>query len=285
MKSENSLYRDRYNVINIANPPKSMFTVEKTCRKNFKSFINVFHYHDWYELYYITKGRCVYQVANKSFLLEPGDWIFIPPKVKHKNFYRTENTERYLVYFSKDYINPCLHGKICEFALKTCFSPENKESTYLTNLISNALEEFQNPSEFSKELYKSYLFQIMITLLTKAPMKESDGQNMNMYFLAQNTIEYINDHFNENITLNELADMNYITPGYLSSVFKKATGFNISNFIQTRRLIHAKNLLCETDDSISVISEKCGFNDSNYFSVVFKKYTSQSPLQYRKTHS
>ena len=110
-------------------------------------------------------------------------------------------------------------------------------------------------------------------------------RTMNMYFLAQNTIEYINDHFNENITLNELADMNYITPGYLSSVFKKATGFNISNFIQTRRLIHAKNLLCETDDSISVISEKCGFNDSNYFSVVFKKYTSQSPLQYRKTHS
>lgn len=285
MKSEDILYRDQYNIIDRENPPKSIFTVEKTYRKNYKSIINAFHYHEWYELYYLTQGRCVYKLEKKSFLLEPGNWIFIPPKAKHKNIYRTENTERYLIYFSKDYINPSLFGKICELSSKACFAPKREAGEYLAELINKLLIEFKNPGEFSTELYKSYLFQIMVTLLTKVSEKECDEQNSSMYFFAQNTIEYINEHFHERITLNELADMNYVTPGYLSNIFKKATGFNISNYIQTRRLIHAKKLLCETDDSILEISEKCGFNDSNYFSVAFKNYTSMSPKQYRKMHS
>lgn len=196
MKSEDILYRDRYNMIDVANPPKSIFTVEKAYRQNYKTIINAFHYHEWYELYYITQGRGEYRLENKS-----------------------------------------------------------------------------------------YLFQIMVTLLAKVPAKEINDESSNMYFFVQNTIEYINDHFSERITLNELADMNYVTPGYLSNIFKKATGFNISNYIQATRLLHAKKLLCETDASILEISEKCGFNDSNYFSVVFKNYTSMSPKQYRKMYS
>lgn len=285
MRSEDSLYRDQYNVINTGNPPKSMFTVEKMCRKNYKSIVNAFHYHEWYELYYIAKGRCLYRLEDKSFLLEQGDWIFIPPKVKHKNVYRTEYTERYLVYFSKDYINPCLYSKLWEFTAKACFRPKSEEQTYLLGLMDRLLDEFSNPGDFCQELYKSYLFQIMVMLLTRGFEKESDEGNANIYFFAQNTIEYINDHFHERITLDELADMNFVTPGYLSRIFKKATGFNISNYIQTRRLIHAKKLLCETEDSISEISEQCGFNDSNYFSVVFKNDTSMSPKQFRKMHS
>ena len=286
MKSDRSLYRDQYNIIDRANPPKSMFTVEKACRKGFKSFIDAFHYHEWYELYYITEGQCIYQVANKTFSLETGDWIFIPPRVKHKNVYRSETTDRYLIYFSKDYINPCLYNKLCELVSKAHFKPQAKERALLTGLIERLLYEFQNPCEFSDEIYKSYLFQIMVTLLTKMPEKRSgnpyDEEDTNIFFFVRHTIEYIDGHFNERINLNELADMNYITPGYLSTIFKRVTGIHLSDYIQARRVSYAKKLLCETDASISEISEKCGFNDTNYFSTVFKKHTAMSPKQYRK---
>lgn len=187
MKSDRSLYRDQYNIIDRANPPQNIFTVEKTYRTDFKSFIDAFHYHEWYELYYITEGRCVYQLANRSFLLEAGDWFFIPPRVKHKNIYRSENTERYLIYFSKNHINPCLYSKIGELASRAYFRPQNKEKIHLSELIEKLLNEFQDPCEFCDEIYKSYLFQIMVTLLTRVADKNygepCDELNTNMFFL------------------------------------------------------------------------------------------------------
>lgn len=279
----NSLMNDRINLIDSDNPPKSFFTLEKMHRINFTPNDCPYHYHDWYELYYIIEGNIMYRTKHNNYFIEQGGWIFIPPKVKHKTIYSSSDSTRYLFYFSKDYINPSLYQKLDQLIAHTAFAPSSSISSYLDDIVNRVYNEFQNPSDLSDEFYKCYLFEILATLLKDA--EEKPTQDNNNHFLVENTITYINKHFNEKINLQALADINYVTPNYLSRLFKQITGINLFEYIQTIRFNHAKKLLTETNEPISQVAEKCGFGDANYFSYTFKKSESVSPLQYRKLRS
>lgn len=93
---------------------------------------------------------------------------------------------------------------------------------------------------------------------------------------------YIRRHLHQNITRSELASHVWLNEDYLSRLFKKETGKKLSDYILDERIGQAKSLLARTDLSISVIALKCGFNDSTYFSYVFKKQTAMTPVDFRK---
>lgn len=93
---------------------------------------------------------------------------------------------------------------------------------------------------------------------------------------------YIRRHLHQNITRSELANYVWLNEDYLSRLFKKETGKKLSDYILDERIGQAKSLLARTDLSISVIALKCGFNDSTYFSYVFKKQTSMTPVDFRR---
>lgn len=275
---------DQRNAINSDNPPKSIFTLEKRSWKDYKPNYTPYHYHDWYELYYITEGSVMYRMKHNNYFIEQGCWIFIPPKTNHKSIYNSANSTRYLFNFSKDYINTSLYQKLDQFISHTAFNPSKQTSVYLDDVVNRAYNEFQNPNDFSDEFYKCYLFEIMATLLKSAEGNPT-RDNLNNNFIIENTITYINKHFSEKINLQELADINYVTANYLSRLFKQITGITLTEYIQTIRLDHSKTLLKATNEPIALIAEKCGFGDPNYFSYTFKKAESISPLQYRKLKS
>ena len=226
----------------------------------------------------------MYRMKHNNYFIEQGGWIFISPKTNHKSIYSSTNSTRYLFNFSKDYINSSLYPKLDQFIAHTAFNPSLQASSYLNDIVNRAYNEFQNPSELSDEFYKCYLFEILAILLKDAEGKPIQD-NLNNNFIIENTITYINKHFSEKLNLQELADINYVTPNYLSRLFKQITGINLSEYIQTTRLNHSKTLLKTTNEPIALIAEKCGFGDPNYFSYTFKKVESVSPLQYRKLKS
>ena len=84
--------------------------------------------------------------------------------------------------------------------------------------------------------------------------------------------------------LEEMEDISNVSVSYLSRKFKQIIGMGISEYIQMYRINIAKKLLVQSDESILSISSKCGFNDSNYFSSVFKRKEGISPLKYRKRY-
>ena len=80
------------------------------------------------------------------------------------------------------------------------------------------------------------------------------------------------------LTLPNVAKHFFISPEHLSRMLKKETGFGFSEYLNLLRLQYAETLLQQSGNlSISEISEQCGFNDSNYFSVKFKKQYGISP--------
>ncbi len=87
------------------------------------------------------------------------------------------------------------------------------------------------------------------------------------------------------LSLMEISRSVNFSPAYLSSIFNKECGYGITTYINQTRIDMAIRLLVEGNDQISVISEKVGYLNTNYFGVVFKKYTGLSPSEYRILNS
>lgn len=90
-------------------------------------------------------------------------------------------------------------------------------------------------------------------------------------------IQYIHEHFSENITLNDLANQVYISRNYLSQIFKKATGISFNQYLTQVRMEKAKAMILEGKYLIYEIAERVGFKNVPYFSTLFKKHTGLNP--------
>ena len=96
-------------------------------------------------------------------------------------------------------------------------------------------------------------------------------------------LEYLHENFSSELSLNETAKRYSVSPEHLSRSFKKETGLGFNEYVTTIRMKHAEQLLKRSDSpSISEIALNCGYNDSNYFSKIFKSVHGVAPLKYKK---
>lgn len=95
---------------------------------------------------------------------------------------------------------------------------------------------------------------------------------------------YIDSHFRQSLSLQELADLVHFSPSYLSRIFHQETGLTIKAYVNERRLCYAMNLLRNTELSIQEIAAECGFSTPSHFNRVFKQHTGGSPLEFRHLH-
>jgi two-component system response regulator YesN len=98
-------------------------------------------------------------------------------------------------------------------------------------------------------------------------------------------IQYINEHFDDELSLEKLANVVYVTSGYLSRIFKEETGVSLVDWIHNVRVDRAKDLLKNPKWKTYEIAEKVGYNDYKYFSHIFRKTTGLSPRDYRNRYS
>ena len=95
-------------------------------------------------------------------------------------------------------------------------------------------------------------------------------------------LDYVREHYTDEIYLRDLADQVYLNEAYCSVLFKKNTGKNFSDYVNGLRIRGAKEMLETTAKSVEEIGKAVGFRDYYYFNKVFKKYTALTPAQYRK---
>ncbi len=100
--------------------------------------------------------------------------------------------------------------------------------------------------------------------------------------LIENINEYIKKYYKENINLNSISDVFFISPNYLSSIFNERNKVSITEYINLLRIEESKKYLLDRSMSVSDICKKVGFNNSSYFSQIFKKFNSITPNEYRK---
>ncbi len=109
---------------------------------------------------------------------------------------------------------------------------------------------------------------------------------MDMVVGSQNAVQevcrYIREHLSEELSRNELAATVFMSPHYLSHVFREKTGDSLTNYITEQRIQKAKELLLSSNQSIRDIALACGFQNISYFAKQFKRATGKTPQAYRK---
>lgn len=124
-------------------------------------------------------------------------------------------------------------------------------------------------------------FLVLITLLSRAYSKFEQFQSTQINNMTR-VFFYMQSHYNEKITLSQLADMAHLSERHFTRKFREIYRQSPAQYLLGVRLRRAASLLEETDHSISSIALECGFNDINYFSKAFKDAYHASPSQYRK---
>ncbi len=102
--------------------------------------------------------------------------------------------------------------------------------------------------------------------------------------LVQKVINHINLNMDSQLSLKNLAAMCYISPSYLSNLFKQETGQTLTDYINTQRVRRAAQRLTTGNDGIAAVAEQVGILDVNYFTKIFKKVMGVTPTQYRREH-
>lgn len=102
------------------------------------------------------------------------------------------------------------------------------------------------------------------------------------YNLLENIFIYIDNNIKNKITLNEITDSCSISQGYLSRIFREQLNVSVMDYIHIKKIYLAKVYFYFTTDSIAEVAFKLGYNESSYFSKVFKKYENVTVKQYKK---
>jgi len=247
------------------------------------------HWHEHLEFVHIIKGGMINHCNSDSLPGKAGDIITINSRELHG--YSLVETPIHLF---------CV---VMDIGFLKSRHSTNAESKIISAIASGEMQ-FKNVAEndpvlidaFSR-LYHAYKgkgvdysfivrasMMMIVARLVKMYVKTSaDNLRFNNRTLDQinNVILYIDEHYKENISLNELADTLGVTRYYFSRFFKKMTGSSPVDYLNNYRIHKAITLLIETDESITDIAMDVGFNDSNYFSRVFKNLTGNPPSMYR----
>ncbi len=131
----------------------------------------------------------------------------------------------------------------------------------------------------SMDELRSYLYLLILDCIQVSTDIDNNARNK-----IKIGIKYIQDNYNKDIAINELAEKFAISPNYFSTIFKRETGQTTVNYIKDLRLKKACEYLINTNKSIVEISKEIGYEDSQYFFRVFKKATGRTPLEYRRLH-
>lgn len=149
------------------------------------------------------------------------------------------------------------------------------------------LELISIASNVSNLLVDTYLAANLINTLSTSILTAAAGNSRKVIanHQIQEAIQYIDQHFTENITLEEIANHVFLSKHYFHRLFTQTVNCTPHTYVNTLRIRFAKELLRNTAFSVQEISAKIGFENHSHFTQVFKNYESITPLAYRKKWS
>lgn len=237
------------------------------------------HFHNSYEIYYLIDGDTNYFIGDEIFHIHPGSVVFIPKGVLHKtDSEECLTNERFLININDsvpdDDIKRIL-DTLCEE--RVVYIPQN-EISFFNDLIFKIESEYDSGGKFRLALMRSYISELLILILRKKikyvpHLTEAEK-------VIKNVSGYISENFGEELTLKSLSKRFAMSESYLSRKFKTVCGIGLNEYITYVRITKAESILKNEAASITDAASRCGFNDSNYFSSVFKKLKGITPLKY-----
>lgn len=150
----------------------------------------------------------------------------------------------------------------------------------LTTAIQFVIRHNENPTDDTDLLTAQQIVNILTTICTESGKAEDDTSALSGKL--KSILHYLDEHYTENISLDQLAEQFFISKYYLSREFKKEYGTTIIQYVLAKKITNAKELLRYSNHSIEEIARLCGIDDASYFNKVFKKMEGCTASEYRK---
>lgn len=269
-------------------------------RSDNKNFDGVMHKHNFIELIYVISGRAIHQIEGSSYMIKKGNTVMVDYGVAHALTAIAEDEEHFLTYdllFTPDFFNISalenheFYSLASSYLFSSLFAEFDSESVprnlIKTNskefrlLFENIYEEYENREKGFQNIIRAYLIELIIKIFREID-KYQPTFTQNHYELVQKAIDHMRENYKAHISLDDIVSGIFLSKNYFRQIFKKTTGTSISSFIQSLRINEACRLLETTDDSSSLISPECGFNDTKFFYLTFKRTMGMTPAEYRK---
>ena len=243
-------------------------------------------YHSGYKLFFILRGSVIFFVDDKEVYLKKNQFLIIPPFAKHRSLYTEfEKTLRCEIQFMPEYLDPEVLDIITSLEKDGIVRDIPQQYMEQLQFYFTQMNTYQKNPEYpySSLMLKTLLTSVSILLLHYSV--SGGGQRIkNVNNSVKQAIDFINENYHKSITPKMLAENLFVSERTLYRLFKENIGLTITEYINYVRIINAKRLMTDTAFSITDIAYHCGFNDSSYFSTVFKKCTGISPRIYRSKH-
>ncbi len=249
-----------------------------------------YHYHDFNKILIFLNGDVTYNIEGRSYDLSQNDIVFVNAGEVHKPVINSHCTyERIVIYVSPDFLASYQKE---DYDLNSCFARAHKEQSHVLRVRSYAnsslcsavrsLEASIPDNGYASELYHEILFLAFMIELNRAAIRNDiayiSNSASNETILA--VLDYLNQHLTEDINIDHLAEHFFLSRYYLMHAFKEETGYTIGNYISTKRLLLAKDLI-QSGRPITEVCYDCGYKNYSTFSRAYKKCFGEAPRDQR----
>lgn len=249
-----------------------------TWTKYSEEWNSTLHTHACEELFFIISGHGIFQVQQERFPVALHDLVVINAGIPHTETSQNGSPMEYVVLGVEGLetmtdISGCalLHLEAEQEMVSACLRMMVQETRFrqagcdgiCQSLLNVILLRLRRREDFA---------------LSGRPTGPRAGGNCDI------VRRYIDNHFKENLTLEQLAEMVHINKYHLSHVFQQEFQTSPISYLITRRIQESRFLLRETNHSVSQIAQILGFSSLSYFSQSFRRLEGISPIEYRKLH-
>ncbi|PZE20131.1 helix-turn-helix domain-containing protein [Paenibacillus xerothermodurans] len=260
--------------------------------KRTEPFERTNHFHGTYEIYFLLSGQRAYFIKDRSYLISPGDLVFINKHDVHKTSdVGRPGHERIVINFSDTFISkdhPLYHPSLFNVFRQPAhvLSLKLQDQLFAQSIIGKMDKELREKATGFETYIKLLLVELLLFSSRYAERNETVPfeHASPLHKKISEIVQFINSNYDQPMTLSGMSEQFYMSPYYMSRTFKEITGFTFIEYVNMTRIREAQQLLRATDRKIIDIADGVGFANIAHFGRMFKKLTKQTPHEYRKTH-
>lgn len=247
------------------------------------------HFHPYYEVYILLSGERHYFIRDQVYRVHQGDIVFIAKNELHRTLpAELPEHERIVMYFNDQFAEHHFgHQSAWILGLFQTKQPMVHLSTREQALVHPLVQQLRRELTVQATGYELYMQSLVIEILITCARLYRNQNQVSATFGTEahqhmsEVARYIKSHYQQEISLPLLAEQFHLSPSYLSRIFKKTTGFSITEYLNTIRIQEAQRLLRESELKIIDIANIVGFGNFSHFGKMFKHLSQVSPREYR----
>lgn len=233
----------------------------------------------YYQFIYCVRGQGKLILDGKEYIIEKGKGFYLPKDYPHEYYATEEIWETHWVTFDGREVPELM--KAINFESARTFEISNL--SVIDALFKKMLYILKTNYNYSGYQCSGFLYQFLLELNRYANLQSSPNESYKLKQL-QPVIDYIDEHFMEEIELRHLSEIIGLSPQYLCRLFKECLSLRPFEYLARKRIQEAKKLLLEEKYTINEIAGLVGYNDCSYFCAVFKRHEMLSPAEFRTLH-